>query len=384
MDFNFFKGCNYNNLKEKINLALVDFNFSSSEIFIKPNLGGRYPIIPGENTDPIFLKILLEELLNKKARKIIIGHGDLLGVPQKRFPFEKIIKEGGFSFLREIKKVDLINIDKGKRKKIECEGFTFSLPTILEESDFYINLAKVKTHMETSVTLSLKNQMGLLPQEERIRMHQKSLEDLISLLAKVARPDISIIDGLKAMEGNGPHHGKTKELGIVAAGNDMVKLDSVVSFYSGFDFRRIKHISQARELGVGEYPSKKELSEITALGVERLKKAEKYYKFGKNIYVWPTTACSRCITALNESGKIIKKRPIANRKFIRKAFSGKEKINIVIGKATNLDLPKDEKCITIGRCTECFSKRKNIENLDMCPPTTQKTLQHIKKKIEDD
>ncbi len=383
MDFKFLKGCNYNNLKEKIGLILEELNFSSSEVFIKPNFSGRVPIIPGENTDPKFLEILLEVVLNKGAKRVMVGHGSLLGTPYKKFPLKKIIEKGGYNYLKNKERIKLVDLDKEERKKIECDDFNFSIPTIIEQSDFYINLAKVKTHMETTVSLSLKNQMGLLPPVERIGMHQNNLERLISLLGKAINPDLNIIDGIKAMEGNGPHHGRTKELGIIVAGNDMVKLDSIVSFYIGFDFRKVKHISQAEELEVGKYPSEEELKKISDLGTEELIKAKKCYKFGKNIYVWPTTACSRCITALNESGRIIKKRPIANRRFIQKALFGKEKINIVIGRADDLDLPKDEKCITIGRCTERFSKRRNIENLKMCPPTIKKTLEHIKKKIEE-
>ena len=109
----------------------------------------------------------------------------------------------------------------------------FSIPKILKTVDAYINLVKIKTHMETTVTFSLKNQMGLVSIGDRINMHRTGLERLIAHLGKSIKPTFSIVDGIIAMEGNGPHHGQSRILDLIIAGNDMVELDSVVSFNRG-------------------------------------------------------------------------------------------------------------------------------------------------------
>jgi len=162
----------------------------------------------------------------------------------------------------------------------------------------------------------------------------------------------------------------------------MVEIDSVIAYLIGIDFKSINHISIANKLGVGKYPGEERLKELDSFKIKDFKLAEKYEKFGKNIYAWPTTACSRCITAINESGKIIKKHPFKYFKVIRRIFLGNKKINVVIGKADNLKLPKNEKIICIGNCAKCFSDKNGLKTIDKCPPTVKEALEHIKREIE--
>ena len=358
------------------------FNFSpKGEVFIKPNFSGRPPVRPGENTDPDILRKLIENIISKGARKVIVGHGALLGTSDKKFPFEEIIKDGGFSFLYKMPKVELLDFDKEEKELIESEGFSFLIPKKIKKFDSYINFAKLKTHMETTVTFSLKNQMGLVSVADRIQMHRNALEESISYIAKLIRPTISIIDGTVSMECNGPHHGKGKNTNLIIAGNDMVELDSAASFLINVDFRKVSHISNAERLGVGRYPSGEYLDYIKKYKIDDFVLAKKYEKFGKNIYAWPTTACSRCITAINESGKIIKRHPLRNIGPIKKIFLGNKKINVVIGRADSLEISKNEKIIAIGCCSKSFAERQNINNLNKCPPSVKETLKYIKKEL---
>lgn len=369
-------------LEESFKKIFKEFNFSfKGKVFIKPNFSGRLPIIPGENTDPEFLKVLINFLLNNGVEKIIIGHDILLGSLEKKIDFEKMIKEGGFSFLLNMPQVRLLNLDQNPREIVKTDKFTFSIPKILKEVDFYINLAKLKTHMETNVSLSIKNQMGLVSVIDRVNMHRTELDESLAHLAKLIKPNFSIIDGIIAMEGNGPHNGKSKRLNLLLSGDNMVELDSVTSFLVGFNFKKILHIAIAEKLGVGNYPKDDILASIKKYKNIKFKKAEKFEKFLKNIYVWPTKSCSRCITVLNEYGRFIKKHPIKNIKFIKKALIGDKKINIVIGRAEQLEIPKNEKIIAIGFCTEEFAKKYKLNNLHKCPPSFKDLSDYINKEI---
>lgn len=359
------------------------FNYiPKGEVFIKPNFSGRPPMIPGENTDPDLLKILIEILLENGAGKVIVGHGALLGTQDKIFPFEKIIKNGGFSFLYNLKGVELLNLDKEKKELVESEGLSFLLPKRLKNFNSYINFAKLKTHMETMVTLSLKNQMGLVSIADRVQMHRTNLEECIAHLGKLIKPTLNIIDGIISMEGNGPHHGRSKKSDLLFAGDDMVELDATVSHLIGVSFEKVYHIYLANKIGAGRYPSREQLEELGDFKLKDFRLALKYEKFGKNIYAWPTTACSRCITAINESGKIIKKHPLRHLEVVKKIFLGNKRINVVIGKADNLVLPKGEKIICIGNCTKRFAEKNGLKTIDKCPPTVKEALEHIKKEIE--
>jgi uncharacterized protein (DUF362 family) len=369
-------------LQKSFEKIFKHFNYiPQGKVFIKPNFSARPPIIEGESTSHIFLQELSDFLIKKGASEVIIGHGALLGTVDVKTSFEKMIKDGGFSFLNKIPKVRIIDLDKIPRKKITYKNVNFLIPKILDEVDLYINLAKLKTHMETIVSFSLKNQMGLVSMMDRVAMHQTELEKRIAFLGKLVKPSLNIIDGITAMEGDGPHHGKTRKLGLVIYGDDMVKVDSMASFIIGVDFKSVEQISIAEKIGVGKYPSKEELKMAEKYIVKDFKLAKKNKKFGKNIYVWPTFACSRCISILNEYGKIVKRHPLENLKFVKKALIGSKKINIVIGKANKLRLPKGEKVIAIGLCTKEFSEKCGINNLNRCPPSVKEVIDYIKKEL---
>jgi len=370
-------------IKEKLNEAFEKISFKvPKKVFIKPNFSGRPPLIPGENTNPLLLKMLILFLLEKGASKIIVGHNSLLNVPDNQYSFDTMIKRGGFSFLYKMPSTTVLNLNETAFQRVDVKKNFFFIPKIIKEVDAYINLAKIKTHMETTVTLSLKNQMGLVSAGDRINMHRGNLEKLIAYLGMVLRPTINIIEGMPAMEGNGPHHGTPKNLDLIILGRDMVELDSAICYLIGVPYKEVTHISIAKEIGVGNYPSNETLTLIDRYKTFSFKKAEKFERFGRCVYVWPTTACSRCITALNESGKIIKKHPIKNFNTIKKIFVGKEKINIVIGKADNLNLNKKEKIICIGKCSVCFAKKHGLRNLNQCPPTIKDVLEYINKELK--
>ncbi len=378
----FFIAKNINNKIEEVFIkAFKELGLKPHGIvFLKPNLCGRPPILPGENSDPVFTKELVTFLLKNGASKVIIGHTSLLGTSDKAFPFEEVIKGGGFDIFYNMDRVEIMNLDLEKKNKERIEGAIFNIPEIVRKADFYINLAKVKTHMETTVSFSLKNQMGLLALQDRIRMHQTDLETHIALLGKILKPHLAILDGIVSMEGNGPHHGQPNKTNFIGFGTDMVELDSAVAYIIGFDFKAIKQIAIAQEIGAGQYPQEENLIKYKeAVNIKKFKPADKVYKYGKNAAAYPTYSCSRCITAVNEFGHAIKKHPLKNWWFIKKALFGRQKINIVFGKADELELDKKDKNIFIGRCSANCAQKHGQKCLDKCPPSVKETEVFIRR-----
>ena len=372
------------NLRENLLTIFESQNYKPKErILIKPNFSGRPPLIPGENTDPDFLRTLIELLLEKGSKKVIIGHGGLLGTYDREYPFEQIVESGGFSFLYKMPSVEVYNFDNHKRELIEIGGTNFLIPTLLKEIDNYINLAKLKTHMEVGVSLALKNQMGMVAPGDRIKIHHTELDEMIVHLGKIMKPDLNIIDGIIAMEGNGPHHGKPTQLNLVIAGTDIVETDCLACYLVGIDFDKIQYIKKSAENGIGDFPSDETLKKFENLKVRNFKPAQKYEKFGRNFYVWPTRSCSRCITALNESGREMKKHPIKYKRFLARSFLGNKKINIIIGKpGKDFQISDSEQTICIGQCTQKYAEFCNLKCLNKCPPTVKETTEYLNKEIK--
>lgn len=372
-------------IKKALNEIFHELGFHfGKRVFVKPNLCGRDPILPGENTSIEVMDALVEILLEKQC-KIIIGHDKLLNSKDVIFSFDDLLKNSGFKKYNKMENVKMINLDDLERTRFKTDELTFNLPVkfLKNEVDTYINLAKIKTHMETDVSLSLKNQMGLPSPEDRVMMHKTNLEKTIAKLALYCKPDLNILEGFPAMEGNGPHHGTPIDLDIIAASRDMVELDSFLSELLGYNSKDIKHIRYASEYGVGKYYNIEKISDFKEYLVNDFKKAEKVYRFGTRLFAYPTYSCSRCISAVNLAGREFKKHPFKYWRVIWKAIFSRKKINIVFGKADNLELDKNDKFICVGNCSKGFSEVYHADCLDKCPPGVEETRKYLVKKISE-
>ena len=209
--------------------------------------------------------------------------------------------------------------------------------------------------------------------------HKTKLEENIGCLG-VVKPTLNIVDGICAMEENGPHHGKDKELNFLFVGDDMVELDSLVCSMIGVNYRSVEHIRIAEEGGLGKFISQ-EIVDQCEKYITKIEPASPFIKVGKNIYVWPTTSCSRCITALTEGAKLYRRNIFRNIKFGKKAYLGDKKLNFVIGKGIGLNIERGEKIIAIGNCAKEFAENNSVDCLDKCPPSAKEVCDYLKDKI---
>jgi uncharacterized protein (DUF362 family) len=372
------------NPKKALDEAFAELKFiPGKKVFIKPNLCGRDPVLPGENTSVEVMDALIE-ILSFAGCEIIIGHGELLGSQDHFTDFNKTLKDSGFDKYKNIKRVKIINLDNLKRTETKEKEMVFHLPLefLCDEIDTYINLAKIKTHMETTVSFSLKNQMGLASKMDRVMMHKMGLEKLIASLGRLCEPDISILEGFPAMEDNGPHHGTPRGLDLIIAGDNMVELDSFTAGILGYDSGAIKHIRHAEELGVGKCFNKEHLSRYEEFIVKDFKRANNVYRFGLRMFAYPTYSCSRCINAVNLAGREFKKHPLKYWRVIWKALFSKNKINIIFGRADELKTGKTDLNICVGNCARKFAEENNAHCLDRCPPGIREVREFIVKKIQ--
>ena len=95
------------------------------------------------------------------------------------------------------------------------------IDTFLDPHNYIISLTRLKTHSDVVATLSVKNivmgspvshykQIKAEGRNEKSFMHSGGFKNIhfnIFLIAQHARPQLSILDGLEGMEGNGPDFG---------------------------------------------------------------------------------------------------------------------------------------------------------------------------------
>lgn len=109
-------------------------------------------------------------------------------------------------------------------------------PKCLHDCDVLIDLPCMKTHAMTLVTLGMKNFQGILDDAQKYYAHRDDFEQKIVDLFKIRRPDLTLIDGLIAMEGNGAgEQGIPHPMNILIASRDVVAADAVATACMGIE-----------------------------------------------------------------------------------------------------------------------------------------------------
>jgi len=110
-------------------------------------------------------------------------------------------------------------------------------------------------------------------------------------LARQLMPDLNVIDGFVAMEGNGPVHGTLTHLGAAVAGTDSIATDAVAANIMGFNPSDIGYLYYANNEGLGV----SDLSKIEVIGA-RISDVQKLCKPHDNYPIertWKLLASSK-------------------------------------------------------------------------------------------
>ncbi|MBC7093244.1 DUF362 domain-containing protein [Candidatus Bipolaricaulota bacterium] len=166
--------------------------------------------------------------------------------------------------------VELVNLRERGFVRVPCAGVVLRevfLARAVAEAEVLVDLPKLKTHSLTLFTGAVKNMYGAIPAGLRTRYHGEypkpaEFGQLLVDIFSVAKPHLTVMDGIMAMEGAGPANGTLRPLGLVLAGRDAVAVDAVASRIIGIDPFRVGTTKAAHErgLGVGD------LQEIEVLG----------------------------------------------------------------------------------------------------------------------
>ena len=100
------------------------------------------------------------------------------------------------------------------------------------EADGIVNLPKMKTHGFMRLTGAVKNVFGCVPGIRKGEYHVKMprVEHFAAMLVDVCRrlkPRLNVMDGIVAMEGNGPGSGTPRPMKVLLLSDDPVALDAV-------------------------------------------------------------------------------------------------------------------------------------------------------------
>lgn len=124
----------------------------------------------------------------------------------------------------------------------------------VHEVDGIINIPKAKTHTFMGLTGAVKNLFGFIPGLKKVGFHGNLMEpekfagmllDLVSLV----RPNLTIMDGILGMDGDGPSAGRARPLGFLLMGHSPVHVDWAFSRLVGVAPERVPVLEAAQSRG---------------------------------------------------------------------------------------------------------------------------------------
>ena len=170
------------------------------------------------------------------------------------------MKESGIQDICEEEGAVCIPFEKTERElyrvKEAFELKEISSSSLIREADIIINIPKIKTHWQCTLTCCIKNMFGTVLLANKAKTHAQAavLERFCSALVdiySISKPQLTVIDGYYCMEGQGPSSGDVVKLDIILAGYDGVALDSAVCNIIGFEPREILYLAKAEEKKLG-------------------------------------------------------------------------------------------------------------------------------------
>lgn len=124
------------------------------------------------------------------------------------------------------------------------------------DADVVINLPKVKSHAQLTVTLGVKNLFGCVPGKMKAWWHMEAGKDALrfgEMLVETARainPQLTIVDGIIGHEGNGPSGGEPRQLNVLGASSDVFALDRAMVEILNLDPTQVPTLAAALKLGL--------------------------------------------------------------------------------------------------------------------------------------
>ena len=342
-------------------------------------LGGVEALIPKE------AKILLKPNLLKKAEveKAVITHPVVVGA------FARILRENGYEHIvladtcghgttqavirgtgmdTYLEKYHIPAIDYSEGVKTAypqgIQAKEFILPKELLDQDCVISLSKMKTHALERITGAVKNSYGFVYGFHKAKGHTQypsadSFARMLIDLNKCVAPKLYVMDGIVAMEGNGPGSGDPVPMNVMLMSTDPVALDSVFSCLIYLKPEMVPTNYHGEKMGLGTWKEEK----ITLMAPDgEISMADAVKRYGNPDFNVDRTEVRKNIwTRMAGALKIFQKKPyIETDKCVRCGICVQS--CPVPGKAVDFRKGKDKPPVyDYRKCIRCFCCQ------EMCP-----------------
>ena len=228
---------------------------AGTNILVKPNVGFYET---DATTDPRITAAVVKALKAAQPGQIVVGESSLRGV-DTTYAFQttgtKSLAEAAGAEVKDLTKDSVVSL-------VIPNGVAIKSVQVFKTArdSFIVSVPRLKRHTDTTVTISMKNMIGTVPDSEKGRFHQTNVDQCVADLNSALRPRLVIVDATKAMTKSGPSGGVMVDLNTVIASTDPVAAD-VIAAEQLFQAEgltdtagavgNIVHIEAAAKIGVG-------------------------------------------------------------------------------------------------------------------------------------
>jgi uncharacterized protein (DUF362 family)/Pyruvate/2-oxoacid:ferredoxin oxidoreductase delta subunit len=233
-------------------LGGVEKHFKKGEtILLKPNLLAADPPETATTTHPAVFEAAARLLMDSGV-KVTYGDSPSFSDPLKAF------RKSGIHEVAERLKLPMADFGRKRRVFFEKakQNRVFDIAEGVAAADGILSLPKLKTHALTILTGAVKNQFGCIPGMAKSGFHGKlgtvgEFSQMLVDLTALLKPRLYMMDGITAMEGNGPRRGSPRRVGALLLSRDPVALDSTAARIVGLRPDRVMTIVKGSESGLG-------------------------------------------------------------------------------------------------------------------------------------
>ena len=221
-------------------------------VVVKPNIGWDRTVELAANTHPLVVRTVVELCLEAGAKKVLV-FDRTCNDPRRCY-----VQSGIAAAVEGLKsaKVSMEQIDRRAFIDVDIKGgidqqrWSFYQPAL--DADRFINLPIAKHHSISTVTVGMKNIMGVIG-GNRGTMHRNIAEALADINT-IIRSDLTIVDATRILVANGPQGGRLEDVKIldtIIASPDIVAADAYSATLFGLQPRDITSIVAGAKRGLG-------------------------------------------------------------------------------------------------------------------------------------
>ncbi len=245
---------------------------AGSRVFIKPNVvfWTRHGDFPkwGVLTTSRVVEDMVLLLKEHGVRDITIGEGTALPRPNDLETPAHAFRTLGYYELKSRYGVRIVNVFEQPFERVDLgDRITLDFNSDILRSDYVVNLPVLKTHVQTVVSLGIKNLKGMIDFESRKKCHSpdpdRDLHYMVSKLFRPMPPTLTLLDGIYTHERGPNTDGRARRSNLLVASWDILSADMVGAAILGHppgDVPYIVHAAREMKRGL-------DLSDIRIVGM---------------------------------------------------------------------------------------------------------------------